>query len=697
MRKDHESRKTHISKNTIGRRIFRILLGTALGILLFLTVINIIYVMHTSQTEKERIEELSLHVVNEIISPINEEMDQSYLNLTVGNASSINRFFDGCRNMVEMLASVAGRLYKEDRPSQGTIVGLPTPEMAGEGSIYRVDSEKFDPNDPEQMHALEVMSPLRHVLRSIDSMDSDITSVYFASAQGFTMFADAQAGMVIDDHGNVIPFDATQRDWYQDAAVAGHAICGSLKTDYYTNEPMMTISAPVYADDEKKELIGVAAIDVSLNLVQEILDTSDSTIATACMVDQSGNLQISTSETGLFGLEPNESSNLYRDSNPILEGAIDAASAGETGYTRFYLKPDDTEITDDDIKQQLFSEDRDEIDTAMDDLLQDLRIYKVYYAPIPVLDWCYLYIADSLPMTEKIYQIMEDFTTKTDKQQKERQTAMIMAVLTILVTMTVILVVVYLLSKRLSRGVTKPIVALTKKVQMLSGDKLDFTWDMKADDETQMLAESFEGMTKKIREYIRDLTTVTAEKERIGAELDVARKIQADMLPVDFPERDDFRLYASMTPAKEVGGDFYDFFLIDEDHLGLIIADVSGKGVPAALFMMISKTILQNYAKLGIGAAEILAKTNEALCAENRTDMFVTTWVGILEISSGKLTCANAGHEYPAVCQNGHFALLKDRHGFVLGGMEGSKYSEYVIQLEKGDKIFVYTDGEVGS
>lgn len=179
-------------------------------------------------------------------------------------------------------------------------------------------------------------------------------------------------------------------------------------------------------------------------------------------------------------------------------------------------------------------------------------------------------------------------------------------------------------------------------------------------------------------------------------ELAMATQIQEAMLPSifpAFPNRTEFDLYASMDPAKEVGGDFYDFYLIDEDHLGLIIADVSGKGIPAALFMMISKTILQNYAKLGIGAAEILTKTNEALCAENRTEMFVTTWVGILEISSGKLTCANAGHEYPAVCRDGHFALLKDRHGFVLGGMEGSKYSEYVLQLEKGDKIFVYTDG----
>lgn len=142
-----------------------------------------------------------------------------------------------------------------------------------------------------------------------------------------------------------------------------------------------------------------------------------------------------------------------------------------------------------------------------------------------------------------------------------------------------------------------------------------------------------------------------------------------------------------------MGGDFYDFFLIDDDHLGLIIADVSGKGIPAALYMMISKTILQNFAKMGNSPAEVLEKANESLCAESRTEMFVTTWVGILELSTGKMTCANAGHEYPVVCRNGQFDLMKDKHGFVLGGMEGMKYRDYEIRLEKGDKIFVYTDG----
>jgi serine phosphatase RsbU (regulator of sigma subunit) len=186
------------------------------------------------------------------------------------------------------------------------------------------------------------------------------------------------------------------------------------------------------------------------------------------------------------------------------------------------------------------------------------------------------------------------------------------------------------------------------------------------------------------------------EKERFATELHMANRIQTSMLPHDFPpfpDRREFDIYASMDPAKEVGGDFYDFFLINEDHLCLVIADVSGKGIPAALFMMTSKVILQSCAMLGQSAAEILRKTNEALCSGNQAEMFVTVWLGILEISSGKITAANAGHEYPALMKDGRFSLLKDKHGFVIGGMEGAKYREYEIQLEPGDKLFVYTDG----
>ena len=187
------------------------------------------------------------------------------------------------------------------------------------------------------------------------------------------------------------------------------------------------------------------------------------------------------------------------------------------------------------------------------------------------------------------------------------------------------------------------------------------------------------------------------ERETVMNELHMANQIQTSVLPHEFPpfpERNEFELFASMDPAREVGGDFYDFFMIDDDHLCLVIADVSGKGIPAALFMMNVKLMLKSYAHSGVAPSEALEWANKEICENNQAEMFVTVWLGILEISSGKLVAANAGHEYPVI---GHpdtgFELVKDKHGLVIGGMEGMEYQDYELQLAPGDRLFVFTDG----
>ena len=187
------------------------------------------------------------------------------------------------------------------------------------------------------------------------------------------------------------------------------------------------------------------------------------------------------------------------------------------------------------------------------------------------------------------------------------------------------------------------------------------------------------------------------EASRLETELKTAAKIQTDMLPRSFPafpDRKEFDIFASMKPAKEVGGDFYDYFLIDEDHLGLVIADVSDKGIPAALFMMTSMTAIRDNAKLWRSPARALEAANNEICRNGGDDMFVTVWLGILDIRSGVLTSANAGHEHPALkTADGSFELVKYDHDIYIGYMEQMKYTEREIKLEKGAKLFLYTDG----
>ncbi|MBR0380450.1 MAG: PP2C family protein-serine/threonine phosphatase [Mogibacterium sp.] len=221
--------------------------------------------------------------------------------------------------------------------------------------------------------------------------------------------------------------------------------------------------------------------------------------------------------------------------------------------------------------------------------------------------------------------------------------------------------------------------------------------DIHTGDEIERLAVTLRDMETDVADYMNDLTAATAEKERLVTELALAAKIQMSVLPVvfpPFPDRKEFDLYASMEPAKGVGGDFYDMLMIDDDHLAVEIADVSGKGVPAALFMMISKIMLSDSIRDSMSPAEVLEEVNNRICEKNEEEMFVTVWLGILEISTGKLTTASAGHEYPVLVHaDGRAEIVRDKHGFVIGGMEGMKYTDHVIQLEEGDSIFEYTDG----
>lgn len=273
--------------------------------------------------------------------------------------------------------------------------------------------------------------------------------------------------------------------------------------------------------------------------------------------------------------------------------------------------------------------------------------------------------------------------------------------LTILISCGVLLVSVIVYYFYIRRILIRPLSTLHRATQELVQHKMDrleeFRLDIRTGDEVEELAHAFQYMTVELADYIRNLAAITAEKERIGAELEVATQIQASMLPCifpAFPERKEFDIYASMTPAKEVGGDFYDFFLVDDNHLAMVIADVSGKGVPAALFMVIAKTLLKNCAQTGASPKQVLERVNNQLCENNDAEMFVTVWLGILDLSTGGLVAANAGHEYPALRRaEGSFELVKDKHGFVLAGMEGSRYQEYDLKLEPGDTLFVYTDG----
>lgn len=274
----------------------------------------------------------------------------------------------------------------------------------------------------------------------------------------------------------------------------------------------------------------------------------------------------------------------------------------------------------------------------------------------------------------------------------------------IMLLITVTLIASFIGMRLMRHAMVRPINKMAKAATLYGSDKNKDTGikyfdnlNIKTGDEIEQLAYALRDMETDVEEYMNDLTRVTAEKEHINTELSLAARIQQSMLTADFPpfpDRTEFDIYASMEPAREIGGDFYDMIMLDDDHLMVEIADVSGKGIPAALFMMSSKILLSEGVRDSMSPAYILEHVNDKICVNNPEEMFITVWLGILEISTGRLTTASAGHEYPILVHaDGSAEFVRDKHGFVMGGIEDMRYTDFVLQMEKGDRILVYTDG----
>lgn len=320
-------------------------------------------------------------------------------------------------------------------------------------------------------------------------------------------------------------------------------------------------------------------------------------------------------------------------------------------------------------------------------------------------EWGYIYTTSLVVRnsSEKAIGVMSVDIYMRDIERALRIYPLVVLLATIILSAIFITGLTLWLNRRIIKPLTKLQVSAADFVSKANGEdveSLNFADPcIKTKDEIESLSNALVQMASETKGYMSKLLAETAEKERISADLNAAANIQASMLPHIMhvsPERNDFELFASMNPAKEVGGDFYDFFFIDKTHLALVIADVSGKGIPAALFMVISKTVIKNRAVSGgnLSPAKILEESNNQLCEGNDAGLFVTVWLGILDLETGIITASNAGHEFPVVRQpGGKFELFQDKHGFVLAGLENSKYTDYQIKLEPGATIFVYTDG----
>ena len=611
----------------------------------------------TGERQREAIAAISDSVMEQVV-------EQSMGRTTRLEARIADELFSGLKTRVEMLGSYALKLYSDPQAAPQMPYDGPDPARNGEVTAQLILADGVDGADPDLAFRLGVAANLSDMMVSLFGASTETNSCFIALPEGAFLVTDDRSATKYDAAGNPVSYDPRTRPWYQQAVEAGGLIFTDVEVDAFTGDIGIVCAMPVYVGGRLEAVVGS---DLFLTAMRNEVQASDENGGYLCVINRNGHTVFSPKTEGPFRVvQGSEAVDLRQSGNAELSALVNDAMTGETDVRRITL--------------------------------EDGSCYAIG-VPMPTVGWVLLSVF-SEEMAAQPTAMLQDSYRQIEAEAKAEyrvQSGHSRTTFNVLLAVAALLVLggAVVLGKRIVR----PLNTITKRIAELGETNLEFKMEdvYRTGDEIEVLAESFAALSHKTVEYVDEVKRVTAEKERIGTELQMATRIQAAMLPhifPAFPDRPEMDIYAVMDPAKEVGGDFYDYFLIDNDHLCMVMADVSGKGVPAALFMMASKIIIQSCAMLGQSAGEILTKTNEAICSNNAEQMFVTVWLGILELSTGKLTAANAGHEYPVVKRpGGRFELLHDRHGFVIGGMEGVRYTEYGLRLEPGSKLFVYTDG----
>ena len=584
-----------------------------------------------------------------------KELEESLKSQSVDKAQMARQKLSAYSDSILYASSYASALlrYPDEYPNRE--VPLPVEENAG---IWAMQRTLANPSVSygNVLGQSRVLGNMEDVFKPIIENNDNIATIYLGTEKGLMVSYD-----IYSDSAVGVFYEFRNSGWYQmgkNADGYGYAFTETYQ-DGYGRGLTITCVAPFFYADGK--FAGCVAIDILMNELNSSM-VNDGIInpSVATLIDHEGNYiagrdvdPLSEHMGSIFDAGRDEALALV--GHEILEKKNGIVSVGE-GEDATYIA----------------------------------------FATIDTTDWTICIMSPVSAVIQPAMEIRESINENTDNVVATVMKGIQTVIQSCLLLSALIMLFVTLFTGRISKRISDPLKKLETDVRQISGGNLDNRTKVNTDDEIGSLAESFNHMTDSLQKYIADLKNATAKEERIVGELAAATNIQASMLPRNFKDISckEFNLFASMTPAKEVGGDFYDFFLIDKDHIGLVMADVSGKGVPAALFMVVAKTLIKNQAQLGKSPAEVLRDVNEQLCENNEEELFVTVWLAIIEISTGKGLAANAGHEHPAIRRaGGKYELVTYRHSPAVAAMDGIRFSEHPFELHPGDSLFVYTDG----
>ena len=563
---------------------------------------------------------------------MHQQLENSLVNTTALQAEMADNDFSEVINDICIMQTMAQGLFENQDLIEPGTVNPPDPSLDGTPTVHVLFEEGVDYTKSEY---LGIVAHMGELLLALDRNSTKIASCYVGLADGTHLSVDAHLANRFDENGRQIPYPVRDRPWYKGAVETRGLFFTGIEKDAFSGEIGITCSAPVFYQGE---IVAVVGADINLDSINNFVHTSNERSGYSFVINDHGQVILAPDDNPIFAVATaDEAPDLRLSDNKELATFIDKALEARTRLT---------------------------------DITINHRRFYMAGAPMKTMGWAVIKLVERAVTEEPERLLQARFASINADASAVFYQGTSRVRLTIFLMIAVIMVIGTLAAHFGAGRIVRPIEEMTRNI--VESGKTGRPFEMKpcyrTNDEIEVLAESFDDLFHKIQQYITDITAITREKERISTELDLARKIQADMMPYiypAFPDRNEFDIYATMNPAKEVGGDFYDFFLIDRDHLGMVVADVSGKGVPAALFMMMAKILINNFAMMGI-----------------------------LDIPTGRLIAANAGHEYPIIRKGSQgFRLLKDKHGFVLGGYEGMPYKDYEIQLNRGDLLFLYTDG----
>ena len=646
------------------QKIFNLVLVTIILIVAAYTVV-ISYqsrkletlVTETNAQQEKSMTDLSAMTMDNVVK-------QSLGRSTQLEAHIANELFEDLAKNVMILGDYAGKLFEDPETYPEQEVLLPDREKDGEISVQLLTEEGVDISRPEITSQIGLIGNLSDLMTALLN-NAQIDSCFIGTPDGIFVMADNCSGTKYTENGELRHIAVRQRPWYTGAEETGDIYFTDVELDNFTDRIGIVCSLPVYADGELAAVIGA---DLFLDTMAEAVENSaDEYGGFTCIVNQDGHVIFSPEKQGIFQVMTADEAQDLRDSE----------------YAEL------AQFTDDALRG-----------TA------DVRLVhmgdKAYYMAGALMErvgWCVVSAADEKALLEPGVQLQKQYHEINSSAVESFSRNMRMALRTLLVLLLVIMAGGIAASLLVAKRIVKPLNTITARVENLGGSNLRFKMEdtYRTGDEIEVLAEAFSKLSAKTLQYVDEVKQVTAEKERISMELGMATAIQASQLPhlfPAFPDRREFDIYASMTPAREVGGDFYDFFLIDDDHIGLVMADVAGKGVPAALFMMVSRILIRNRIQSGESPATALANVNSQLMESNEAELFVTVWLAVLEISTGKGVVSNAGHEHPVLRRkNGQYELVKYRHSPAVAVLPDIQFEEHTFELQPGDSIFVYTDG----